>query len=135
MINLFGKTKNDAEAEKNTVPVLPQDLYSNTELNLADIIAPSAIKVSSKELILGEKVVRSFFITSYPSVVSDNWLSPLINLDKVFDISIYIHPVDTAAIMKKFEKKVAEVQSQINVRESKGFVRDPMLESAYRDLE
>jgi len=134
-MNLFGNKPTDANADKNSVPVLPQDLYVDTGLNLADVIAPSAVKVESKQLILGEKVVRSFFITSYPSVVSDNWLSPLINLDKVFDISIYIHPVDTAAIMKKFEKKVAEVQSQINVRESKGFVRDPMLESAYRDLE
>ncbi|MCK9344719.1 MAG: DUF87 domain-containing protein [Candidatus Pacebacteria bacterium] len=136
MINFFGnKQPTTTEAEKNSVPVLPQDLYADTGLNLADVIAPSAVKIESKELILGEKVVRSFFITSYPSVVTDNWLSPLINLDKVFDIAIYIHPVDTADIMKKFEKKVAEVQSQINVRESKGFVRDPMLESAYRDLE
>jgi len=136
MLNFFGKTQSgQTEQEKTSMPVLPQDLYPDTGLNLADIIAPSGVKVSSKELILGEKVVRSFFITSYPSVVSDNWLSPLINLDKVFDISIYIHPVDTAGIMKKFEKKVAEVQSQINIRESKGFVRDPMLESAYRDLE
>lgn len=136
MINFFGKNQNaNTEADKNSVPVLPQDLYADKGLNLADIIAPSGVKVESKQLILGEKFVRSFFITSYPSVVSDNWLSPLINLDKVFDISIYIHPVDTAGIMKKFEKKVAEVQSQISVRESKGFVRDPMLEAAYRDLE
>lgn len=136
MINFLGKTQAvETKADKNSVPVLPQDLYADKGLNLADIIAPSAVKVESKELVLGEKYVRSFFITSYPSVVSDNWLSPLINLDKVFDIAIYIHPVDTAAIMKKFEKKVAEVQSQISVRESKGFVRDPMLESAYRDLE
>ncbi|PIQ35502.1 MAG: conjugal transfer protein TraC [Candidatus Yonathbacteria bacterium CG10_big_fil_rev_8_21_14_0_10_43_136] len=136
MLNFFGnKQTASTEANNNSVPVLPQDLYVDKGLNLADIIAPSAVKVESKQLILGEKFVRSFFITSYPSVVSDNWLSPLINLDKVFDIAIYIHPVDTAAIMKKFEKKVAEVQSQISVRESKGFVRDPMLESAYRDLE
>ncbi len=135
MINFFGKREPSEATTKETVPVLPQDLYADKGLNLADIIAPSAVKIDSKELILGEKFVRSFFITSYPSVVSDNWLSPLINLDKVFDIAIYIHPVDTAAIMKKFEKKVAEVQSQISVRESKGFVRDPMLESAYRDLE
>ncbi|MFN4181566.1 MAG: VirB4-like conjugal transfer ATPase, CD1110 family, partial [Candidatus Paceibacteria bacterium] len=30
---------------------------------------------------------------------------------------------------------VAEVQSQINVRESRGVVRDPMLDTAYQDLE
>ena len=136
MLNFLGKKEDPkTTTETNSVPVLPQDLYVDKGLNLADIIAPSAVKVESKQLVLGEKFVRSFFITSYPSVVSDNWLSPLINLDKVFDIAIYIHPVDTAAIMKKFEKKVAEVQSQINVREGKGFVRDPMLESAYRDLE
>ena len=136
MINFFGtKQSKIPEPEKSTVPVLAQELYGNTELNLNDIIAPSAVKVESKQLILGEKFVRSFFITSYPNIVNDNWLSPLINLDKVFDIAIYIHPVDTVGIMKKFEKKVAEVQSQINVRESKGFVRDPMLEAAYRDLE
>ncbi len=134
MLDFFTKKQNSLQKE-NTIPVLPQELYSDTGLNLADIIAPSAVKVNSKHLNLGEKVVRSFFVTSYPSVLTDNWLTPLINLDKIFDISIYIHPVDTAEIMKKFEKKVAEVQSQISVREDKGFVRDPMLEGAYRDLE
>lgn len=134
MLDFFTK-KQDSLQKENTIPVLPQELYSDTGLNLADIIAPSAVKVNSKHLNLGEKVVRSFFVTSYPSVLTDNWLTPLINLDKIFDISIYIHPVDTAEIMKKFEKKVAEVQSQISVREEKGFVRDPMLEGAYRDLE
>jgi type IV secretory pathway VirB4 component len=134
MFDFLSKKNTLAEA-KNTVPVLPQELYSDTSLNLSDVIAPSAVKINPKDINLGEKVVRTFFVTSYPSVLTDNWLSPLINLDKVFDISIYIHPVDTAGIMKKFERKVAEVQSQINVREQKGFVRDPMLEAAHRDLE
>ncbi|MHB1118276.1 MAG: VirB4-like conjugal transfer ATPase, CD1110 family [Minisyncoccota bacterium] len=134
MLDFLNK-KEEAAPGKNTVPVLPQELYSDTGLSLADIVAPSAVKINPKHLNLGEKVVRSFFITSYPSVLTDNWLSPLINLDKVFDIAIYVHPVDTAAIMKKFEKKVAEVQSQINERERRGIVRDPMLEAAYRDLE
>lgn len=131
----FLNKKTTPKEEPDTVPLLPQELYSDTGLDLVDVLAPSAVKIGSKHLNLGEKVVRSFFITSYPSILTDNWLSPLINLDKVFDISIYIHPVDTAVIMKRFEKKVAEVQSQINIREEKGFVRDPMLETAYRDLE
>ena len=33
------------------------------------------------------------------------------------------------------QKKVAEVESQIMERESKGLVRDPMLDTAYQDLE
>ena len=135
MLDFFNKKQNATPDTGNTIPVLPQDLYQDTGLDFADIISPSAVQIGSKSINLGEKVVRSFFVTSYPSSLTDNWLSPLINLDKVFDIAIYIHPVDTAGIMKKFEKKVAEVQSQISVREQKGFVRDPMLESAYRDLE
>ena len=38
-------------------------------------------------------------------------------------------------MLKKFQKKVAEVQSQINERAEKGFVRDPKLDAAYQDLE
>jgi type IV secretory pathway VirB4 component len=38
-------------------------------------------------------------------------------------------------MLRQFQKKVAEVQSQISVRESKGMVRDPMLDTAYQDLE
>ncbi|MFZ2149933.1 MAG: DUF87 domain-containing protein, partial [Minisyncoccia bacterium] len=67
--------------------------------------------------------------------LTDNWFSPIINLDKVFDISIFVHPVDTSLALRQFQKKVAEVQSQISVRESKGMVRDPMLDTAYQDLE
>ncbi len=38
-------------------------------------------------------------------------------------------------MLRQFQKKVAEVQSQIHIREEKGLVRDPMLDTAYQDLE
>ncbi len=128
----FGK-KN--EKEKDLMPILPPELYESGELELRDVIAPSALKVGPQEINLGEKVMRTYFIVSYPRLLSTNWFSPIINLDKIFDISIFIHPIETAKILKKFQKKVAEVQSQINIREEKGFVRDPMLDTAYQDLE
>jgi type IV secretory pathway VirB4 component len=56
-------------------------------------------------------------------------------MERVFDISIFIHPIDTGPILKKFQKKVAEVQSQIHEREARGMVRDPMLDAAYENLE
>jgi len=46
-----------------------------------------------------------------------------------------VHPVDTTTALRKFQKKVAEIQSQINMREERGLVRDPMLDTAHRDLE
>ncbi|MEK7143550.1 MAG: DUF87 domain-containing protein, partial [Patescibacteria group bacterium] len=113
----------------------PQKIYEAATLELRDVIAPSALKVEPRALNLGDKIARTFFVMSYPRFLSDNWFSPIINLDKVFDVSIFIHPIETAAILKTFQKKVAEVESQINMREAKGMVRDPVLDTAYQDLE
>ncbi|MBI3888343.1 conjugal transfer protein TraC [Candidatus Nomurabacteria bacterium] len=115
--------------------ILPEDIYESANLELEDVIAPSALKIEPKSINLGEKIARTFFIISYPRFLTDNWFSPIINLDKVFDISIFVHPIDTSLMLRQFQKKVAEVQSQISVREGKGMVRDPMLDTAYQDLE
>ncbi len=115
--------------------ILPEQVYKIAEMQLKDIIAPSALEVSPKGLTMGESFVRSFFVISYPRYLSDNWLSPVINLDKVFDVSIHITPLNTGEVMKTFQRKVAEVESQIMTREEKGLVRDPTLETAYQDLE
>src|SRR3989338_6525022 len=127
--------KNKKRQEENTGPILPQQIYEAGALELRDIIAPSALKISPKELNLGNKIVRTYFVISYPRYLGESWFSPIINLDKIFDVSIFIHPVDTSKVLKQFQKKVAEIQSQIHAREAKGMVRDPMLDTAYEDLE
>ena len=116
-------------------PILPQEIYEAGVLELGDIIAPSALKITPRELNLGDKIMRTFFVISYPRFLSESWFSPIINLDKMFDVSIFIHPINTATILRKFQKKVAEVESQIHTREEKGLVRDPILDTAYQDLE
>jgi len=123
------------EETPTVVPVLPKDIYRQGSLDLVDTIAPTALKISSRELELGEKFVRAFYTISYPRFLSDSWFSPIINLDKVLDVSLFIHPIDTEQALRGFQKKVAEVQSQINEREAKGLVRDPLLDTAYQDLE
>ncbi len=123
------------ETKVNIAPILPHEIYEAGVLELKDVIAPSALKVSPRELSLGDKIVRSFFVISYPRYLGESWFAPIINLDKVFNISVFVHPIETAKILRQFQKKVAEVQSQINERERKGLVRDPMLDTAYQDLE
>ena len=134
---LFGTKENKTETGVDTsmLSVLPDQIYESATLELKDIIAPSALKIESKSISLGDKIARTFFVISYPRYLIDNWFSPIINLDKVFDVSIFIHPIDTSVILRQFQKKVAEVQSQINEREARGMVRDPMLDTAYQDLE
>ncbi len=130
LLDIFKKKK-----DATITTALQQQVYQATELELKDIIAPSALKISPRSINLGDKIVRTFFVISYPRYLSENWFAPIINLDRIFDVSIVIHPIETATILRHFQKKVAEIQSQINIREEKGLVRDPMLDTAYQDLE
>ncbi len=124
-----------SEEIKADMPSLPSEIYQEATLSLKDTLAPSALQIDSKSFDIGDIKGRTYFIMSYPRYLNDNWLSPLINLDRVFDVSIHVTPLDTGEVMKKFQRKVAEVQSQMIVREEKGMIRDPMLETAYEDLE
>jgi conjugal transfer ATP-binding protein TraC len=134
-MGLFDKFLKQDKKEERIESILPHEIFEAGVLELKDIIAPSALKVSPKEINLGEKILRSFFVISYPRFLSEGWFSPILNMDKVFDVSIFVHPIETAKVLRQFQKKVAEVQSQIHTREEKGLVRDPMLDVAYQDLE
>ena len=131
-LDIFRKKK---KTEEDIIPVFPQQIYEAGILELQDIIAPSALQINPSFVRLGEKIARTMFVFSYPRFLAMSWFAPIINLDQVFDVSIFIHPVDTALILRQLRKKVAEVQSQIAERERKGFVRDPMLDTAHQDLE
>ena len=137
--SLFGKGGDKKNAgggvSANVMPILPQQIYEAAALELKDIIAPSALQIQPKSINLGDKIARTYFVISYPANLNDSWLLPVINLDKIFDISINIQSMDTSTVLRTFQKKVAEVQSQIMAREEKGLVRDPSLDLAYRNLE
>lgn len=109
--------------------------FSEALMTLEDVIAPSGIEVGSRSINVSGTHARTFFTISYPRYLNDGWLEPILNMEKELDVSIFIHPINTADTLKKFQKKVAEVQSQINVRAEKGMVRDPQLEAAHRNLE
>ena len=135
LFDFLNKKQTPAPQQSIITPVLPEQVYKIAEMQLKDIIAPSALEVQPKALNLGTSVVRSFFVISYPRYLTDNWLSPVINLDKIFDIAIHVVPLNTGEVMKSFQRKVAEVESQIMTRDEKGLVRDPTLDVAYEDLE
>lgn len=104
-------------------------------MTLEDVIAPSAIKINPRSINISGTAARAFFAVSYPRYLNDGWLEPILNLEREMDISIVVHPIDTSDTLKKFQKKVAEVQSQMNINAEQGVVRDPQLEAAYRNLE
>ncbi len=123
------------EKKEEATIVGPEQIYQKGLAALHDILAPAALEINSNYLRLGKKFTQSFFIFNYPRFLNTNWFATMINLDKTMDISFFISPVDTGTALKNLRKKVAQVESEISMREDKGLVRDPMLETAYRDLE
>lgn len=132
-MDIFGKKKQKSEEE--ILAVFPEEIYKTGQISLRDFIAPAALEINPNFLRLGEKIARVIFVFSYPRYLHTSWFSPVINLDRIFDISIFIHPVDTSTVLSQLRKKVAQVQSQISMREEKGLIRDPILDTAFHDLE
>ncbi|HOK35182.1 MAG TPA: ATP-binding protein [Candidatus Pacearchaeota archaeon] len=104
-------------------------------INLIDIIAPPSFEIKQNYLKIGDKLARTYFVINWPSSITANWLSPIINFDRPFDISMFIYPVETSKVLKQLQKRITEVEAEISEREEKGLVRDPQLESAYRNIE
>ena len=120
-------------AENNT---LPKETKTTTgPVELRDLIASSALSISSNYVQIGEKFARTIFIVNYPRFLNINWLSPIINFPKAMVISMFVHPTDTSALLKKLKKKLTEIESQISIEQEKGKVRNPMLETARQDIE
>jgi type IV secretory pathway VirB4 component len=103
--------------------------------DIKKIISPSGLKVESNYMKIGDKFAKTFFVYSYPRFLSTGWFEPLINLPHLFDVSIFINPLDTGTTLKKLRKKAAQVESQIMDQQEKGLVRDPQLETAFSDVE
>lgn len=122
---------------KNKTAQGDSDTFSASDslLVLQDVIAPTAIKVNPRSINISGTMARVLFAVSYPRYLNDGWLEPVLNLEQEMDVTIIIHPISTADTLKKFQKKVAEVQSQINMKAENGEVRDPQLEAAFRNLE
>ena len=104
-------------------------------LDVAEIVAPSALNISPGYLQLGEKYARTIFLTTYPRYLHTNWFSPVVNLDRVLDISITVIPKNTATVLKQLRDQLARLQSQAMEETSRGKVRDPVLDTAINDIE
>lgn len=104
-------------------------------VSVRDLIAPAAMEVKSDRLIINGKLVRSFFVLTYPQYIETNWLNPLVNYDVNLDISMHIYPVDSSEIMRVLRRKVTEMEASLRLNEERGAIRDPELETSYQDAE
>ncbi|MBQ2639063.1 DUF87 domain-containing protein [Candidatus Saccharibacteria bacterium] len=102
---------------------------------LRDLISPSSIEIHSSYFRLGTKYGRTIYVYGYPRTLYTGWLSPLINIDEVLDISMYVYPVDTTIVMKNLRKKVTQLEADISLNAEKGRIRNPETDAAIQDAE
>jgi len=102
---------------------------------LRDFIAPSSLEFSSTHFQLGTRYARTYYVYGYPRQLYTGWLSGMVNLDEVMDMSIYVYPVESKVVLENLKKKVTQLEAGIQIDNEKGRVRDPAKQSAILDAE
>ena len=102
---------------------------------LRDLIAPSSIEIHSSYFRLGTKYGRTLYVYGYPRQIATGWLSSLINIDEVLDVSMYVYPVDSQVVLNNLRKKVTQLEASTSINNEKGRTCDPALEAAINDAE
>ncbi|MGH7196923.1 MAG: VirB4-like conjugal transfer ATPase, CD1110 family [Candidatus Saccharimonadales bacterium] len=138
-MGLFGRKKVDPIdiAEKQRVreqQEIEQEFLKGIT-TLRDIIAPSSLEIQSHYFRLGTKYARTVYVYGYPRQIYTGWLSPIINMDEVIDISMFMYPVESQVVLNNLRKKVGQLEASISINQEKGKVRDPGLEAAIQDAE
>jgi conjugal transfer ATP-binding protein TraC len=109
--------------------------YKDALAHVKDVIAPSMMRIDATKLQIGDTFVRTIFTYAYPDVLEGNWLSPLINWDIKFDISMFVYPVDSARVMRFLRKRMTQLRSQLAINRDKGLIGDPHLDAQIQDVD
>lgn len=109
--------------------------YRRGIISIQDIIAPASFEVHADYLRLGEKYVRTVFVVTYPRFITVGWFAPILNLNSTLDVAMFFYPVKSAVILKQLKNKAGALEAQIVSDAEKGAARDPLRETALRDIE
>jgi conjugal transfer ATP-binding protein TraC len=92
---IFNRTKSDPIALEEQQRLAEQReaelIYRQGVVTMRDLIAPPSLEIESGYIRLGKRFAKTVYVYGYPRQVFTGWLSPLINLDEVIDISIYVY--------------------------------------------
>lgn len=102
---------------------------------LRDFISPSSLEFKPNYFHLGTRYARTYYVFGYPRQLYTGWLSSMVNLDEVIDISMYIYPVESQVVLENLRKKVSQLEAGIQIDSEKGRVRDPGKQAAIMDAE
>src|SRR5947209_12014349 len=102
---------------------------------LADLLAPAAVEVARNHVHLEYHYARVLIVVGYPRTVAAGWLTPLLEFEHPLEISMHVHPLETANIVKLLGHKLVQLQSSRLVDVRGGRLADPEREIAFEDAE
>ncbi|MBT4547637.1 MAG: DUF87 domain-containing protein [Candidatus Magasanikbacteria bacterium] len=130
-----GQAVKKREVEEQLITLEEEKVYRAGVVSIRDLIAPSALRVESNFVQLGDTFLRTIFVVTYPRYISVGWNAPILNLNSTMDVSMFFYPVQASIILKQLKKKVGALQAQLSGDAEKGAPRDPLRETALRDIE
>ena len=133
-INEFNKKEQLPPPEEKAV-LEAEMVYRQGVMSVRDLIAPGSLKVESTFIKLNEKFLTTLFVVNYPRYISVGWFSAIINYNSALDIGMFFYPVNSAIILKQLRNRVGNLEAQVMADIEKGAPRDPILETALKDIE
>lgn len=102
---------------------------------IKDIISPAFMRIYPDKIQINNTIVKTFFVYAYPNFLEWNWLSPIINWDVKFDMSLFIYPIDSGFIQKYLKKRLTQLYSERSINAEKWLLNDPAIEAQIQDVE
>ena len=109
--------------------------YKEALAYIKDLVSPAFMKIHPNKIKINNTFAKTFFVYAYPSFLEGNWLSPIINWDVKFDMSLFVYPVESAYIQKYLKKRLTQLNSERWMNAEKWLVNDPAITAQIQDVE
>lgn len=121
--------------EEDKLTLEAEKEYKEALAYIKDMIAPGYMKIFPDKIRINNIYAKTFFVYAYPNFLEWNWLSPIINWDTKFDMSLYVYPIDSAYIQKYLRKRLTQLNSERSINAEKWLVNDPAINAQIQDVE
>ncbi len=102
--------------------VKQQIQFYHGEQDQIDLISYSGLEENTNFLRMGDKYLRTLFISGFPQNASTGWLNMLVNFNHNIDISYHIELVSSNYALPKLNRKITELESTKRAMQKDGRV-------------
>ncbi len=96
--------------------------FYHGEQDQIDLISYSGLEENTNFLRMGDKFIRTLFISGFPQNASTGWLNMLVNFNHNIDISYHIELVSSNYALPKLNRKITELESTKRAMQKEGRV-------------